>query len=211
VTRVRVKICGITREEDAAHAVRLGASAVGFVFWPRSPRVVTAEVARAIAQSLPVLVARVGVFVDAPVGDILRVVRQVGLDVVQLHGGEAVEAYGALPVRLIKSATLESRTDVERAARLPASVTVLVDAADPIRRGGTGRAADWEWAAALARVRPVMLAGGLSADNVAEAIRAVQPWAIDVSSGVETAPGVKSGERMARLFAALDQVREGHT
>lgn len=203
MTRVRVKICGITRAEDAAHAVRLGASAVGFVFWPDSPRVVTVEAARAIARSLPESVDRVGVFVDAPADDILRVVRAVGLNVVQLHGGEAVEAYGALPVRLIKSAAPESAADVERAARLPADVAVLVDAADRVRRGGTGRAANWAWAAALARRRPVMLAGGLSADNIAEAIRAVNPWAIDVSSGVETSPGVKDAEKMARLFAAL--------
>jgi phosphoribosylanthranilate isomerase len=209
MTPVRVKICGITRGEDARLAVRLGANAVGFVFWPDSPRVVSAEAARAMAQSLPALVARVGVFVDAPADAVGRVVLQAGLDVVQLHGCEAVEAYVSLPVRLIKSVTLESPADVERAAHLPAQVTVLVDATDPVRRGGTGQAANWEWAAALARLRPVMLAGGLSADNVTEAVRVVRPWAIDVSSGVESAPGVKDAARMTRLFAALGREVEG--
>ena len=203
MTKVRVKICGITRGEDAQLAARLGASAVGFVFWPGSPRVVTADAARAIAVSLSAQVARVGVFVDAPVDAIRRVVEQVGLDVVQLHGREAVQDYAALPVRLIKSVTLESMADVERAAGLPAQVTVLVDAVDPVKRGGTGRAANWEWAAALARVRPVMLAGGLSPENVTEAVRAVRPWAIDVSSGVERSPGVKCAERMSELFWVL--------
>ena len=206
---VRVKICGLTRAEDAADAVRLGASALGFVFWPPSPRVVTADAARAIAAPLPALVARVGVFVDAPPADVLEIVRQVGLDVVQLHGGEDVEAYAALPVRLIKAVTLDSTADVDRAADLPAAVTVLVDAPDPVRRGGTGRAANWTWAAALARRRPVMLAGGISADNVADAVRAVRPWAIDVSSGVEIAPGVKSADRMRSLFRVLDAGRYG--
>ena len=203
MTPVRVKICGITRLEDAAEAVRLGASALGFVFWPASPRVVTVDVARAIVRALPESVDRVGVFVDAPVDAVRDIVEQVGLNVVQLHGGEDVAAYGTLPVRLIKSATLESAADVERAARLPADVAVLVDAVDPVRRGGTGRAADWEWAAALARLRPVILAGGLTPANIAEAVRAVGPWAVDVSSGVESAPGVKDREKMMRLFAAL--------
>lgn len=203
MTKVRVKICGITRDEDAQLASRLGAAAVGFVFWPASPRVVTPDAARAMAAALPALVARVGVFVDAPVDAVRRVAQQVGLDVVQLHGREAVEDYGGLPARLIKAVTLESMADVERAARLPAEVTVLVDAVDPVKRGGTGRAANWAWAAALARVRPVMLAGGLSAETVADAVEAVHPWAIDVSSGVEAAPGVKSAEKMTALFEAL--------
>lgn len=206
MTPTRVKICGITRPEDAALAVELGADAVGFVFWPRSPRVVGEEVARSIAASLPALVARVGVFVDSDPASVRRIVEQVGLDVVQLHGAERVDDYRALPVRLIKAVTLDADADVERAAGLPPHVTVLVDATDPVKRGGTGRAADWGRAAALARRRPIMLAGGLSAENAAEAVRVVQPWAVDVSSGVESSPGVKSREKLLGLFASLSEV-----
>jgi phosphoribosylanthranilate isomerase len=205
VTPVRVKICGITRPEDALAAVQLGANALGFVFWPNSPRLVSQSSARVIASSVPVLVARVGVFVNASAEEVRRVVDHVGLDVVQLHGGEAVDDYRAIPARLIKAVTLESDDDVDRAARLPEHVTVLVDATDPVRRGGTGREADWSLAATLARRRPIMLAGGLRSDNVMAAVQAVQPWAIDVSSGVETSPGVKSPEKLAELFQVVKE------
>jgi len=206
MTPVRVKICGITRLEDAQAAVRLGANAVGFVFWPKSPRLVSEDVARAIATSLPAPVARVGVFVDAPLADLLRIVKAVGLDVVQLHGGESVDDFRGVPARLIKAVTLDSDADVDRASRLPDHVTALIDATDPVRRGGTGRSANWERAAVVARRRPIMLAGGVTPENVVEAVQSVQPWAVDVSSGVETAPGVKSAEKLARLFASLSQM-----
>jgi phosphoribosylanthranilate isomerase len=146
------------------------------------------------------------VFVDASPEAVRRVIDRVGLDVVQLHGRERVDDYRALPVRLIKSVTLDSDADVEHAAALPRHVTVLVDATDPVKRGGTGRAADWTRAAALARRRPIMLAGGVSADNAADAVRIVQPWALDVSSGVESEPGVKSSDKLTRLFASLSEV-----
>ncbi|MFI5177401.1 MAG: phosphoribosylanthranilate isomerase [Vicinamibacterales bacterium] len=201
--RPRVKICGITRAEDAAEAVRLGADALGFVFWAQSPRVVSPDVARAIAASVPPLVARVGVFVDAPVAEVITIARLVGLDAVQLHGDELVDAYAGVPARIIKAVVLDADDDLERAARLPPHVTPLIDAADRAKRGGTGRIADWSSAAGLARRRPVMLAGGLSAENVAEAIRVVRPWAVDVSSGVESAPGIKSTERLEQFFAAI--------
>jgi phosphoribosylanthranilate isomerase len=144
--------------------------------------------------------------VDAPAGDVLQVVEHVGLDVVQLHGSERVDDYGGLPVRLIKAVSLDADADVARAAALPAHVTVLVDAADPVSRGGTGRVADWTRAAALARARPIMLAGGLSPENAAGAVEAVRPWALDVSSGVESAPGIKDHGKLTRLFAALRSV-----
>jgi phosphoribosylanthranilate isomerase len=201
--RPRVKICGMTRAGDAALAVQMGADAVGFVFWPESPRAVTPDVARAIAATVPPLVARVGVFVNAPAREVTEIVRSVGLDAVQLHGDEPVDAYASVPARIIKAVVLESAADVERAAALPAHVTPLVDAADRIRRGGTGSLADWSYAAELAGRRLVMLAGGLTAENVAEAVRVVRPWAVDVSSGVETTPGVKSAERLAQFFAAV--------
>lgn len=203
MTPVRVKICGITRAEDAELAVRLGAHAIGFVFWPNSPRAIEPRAARAISDRLPPLVVRVGVFVDAAPDDVARIVQEAGLEAVQLHGDESTDLYERIPTRLVKAVTVASAADVERAATLPAHVTLLVDAHDPVKRGGTGQRANWKWAAALAARRPVILAGGVTAENAAAALRAVRPWALDVSSGVEDAPGVKSADRMKKLFAAI--------
>jgi phosphoribosylanthranilate isomerase len=204
----RIKVCGITRAEDAAEAVRLGAAALGFVFWPKSPRVLSVQAARDIAAGVPLFVARIGVFVDTSADDVARIVDEVGLDGVQLHGDERVDRYERVKSRLIKAVTLESGEDVMRAATLPAYVTTLVDAADRIRRGGTGQVADWSQAAALAARRPVILAGGLTAENVGEAVRSVRPWALDVSSGVETAPGIKTRDRLEAFFAAVAATAE---
>ena len=204
----RIKVCGITRAEDAAEAVRLGAAALGFVFWPKSPRVLSVQAARDIAAGVPPFVARIGVFVDTTADDVARIVDEVGLDGVQLHGDERVDRYERVKSRLIKAVTLESGEDVMRAATLPAYVTTLVDAADRVRRGGTGQVADWSQAAVLAARRPVILAGGLTAENVGEAVRSVRPWALDVSSGVETAPGIKTRERLEAFFAAVAATAE---
>jgi phosphoribosylanthranilate isomerase len=204
----RVKVCGITRVEDASEAVRLGASALGFVFWPDSPRAISVEAARDVARAVPPLVARVGVFVGASPDEVARIADAVGLDAVQLHGDERVDAYERVKSRLIKAVTLNSDVDILHAAALPAHVTTLVDATDRVRRGGTGQVADWQHAAALAARRPIILAGGLTAANVADAIRQVRPWALDVSSGVESAPGVKSRERLEAFFAAIASAGE---
>jgi phosphoribosylanthranilate isomerase len=203
MNRVRVKVCGITRVEDALAAVRLGADAIGFVFWPASPRAVTSPQAAAIADALPAFVVRVGVFVNASPSHVARVVRETRLTAVQLHGDEDVAVYAGLPVPVVKAVALETDADVVRAARWPASVTPLVDAVSHVERGGTGRVASWDLAATLAQARPVILAGGLTSGNVAEAIRVVRPWAVDVSSGVECAPGVKDHGRLEAFFAAL--------
>ena len=195
--RVRVKICGITRLEDAEAAVGLGADAIGFILWPKSPRVISLDDAARIASALPPFVTRVGVFVNPSLNEAREAVDRVGLDAVQLHGDETPAAFRALPVRYLKVATLESDNDVRSVA------------ADRERRGGTGRVANWTRAAQVSFVRPIVLSGGLTADNVAQAIAATRPWAVDVSSGVETSPGVKSAERMAKFFAAVAAVPEG--
>ncbi len=196
-----VKICGITRAEDATLAVELGASAVGFVFWPGSPRFVEPARARAIVRQLPPFVAAVGVFVDQRLDHVTAVVEQVGLTAVQLHGDERPEDASRLGVRVIKA--VAGRAAIAESERWPASLMPLVDAAAPSRRGGTGRLADWTAAAQLAARRPTALAGGLTAENVELAIRTVRPAAIDVSSGVESAPGVKDPVRMRTFFAAV--------
>lgn len=205
MSRTRVKICGLTRLEDAELAVELGADAVGFIFWSQSPRAVTVDRAAAIARALPAFVARVGVFVNPDPDEVRRIASDVGLSAAQLHGDESPAAFAGAAPTLIKVAALSGDADVRAAIELPLDVTVLVDAADRERRGGTGQQADWSGAARIAAVRPVILAGGLSPDNVAQAIARVRPWGIDVSSGVEDRPGVKSAAKLRALFEAIHQ------
>jgi tryptophan synthase beta subunit len=197
-----VKICGITREEDARLAVDLGASAVGFVFWPASPRFISPERARAIADRLPPFVSTVGVFVDQPLGDVRAAARVARLSAVQLHGRETPENVADLGLRVIKAVQADAESLAGLAA-WPEAATVLVDATDARHRGGTGVRADWAIAARMAAVRPIILAGGLAPDNVAEAIRAVRPVGVDVSSGVEQSPGVKDPAAMRRFFESV--------
>jgi phosphoribosylanthranilate isomerase len=201
MTRARVKICGITRLADAERALELGAHAVGFVLWPSSPRAVTPERAAAIGGALPALATRVGVFVNTGPAEVTRIAHAASLDAVQLHGDEDVRAYGAVGRRIIRAVCVRTGEEVAAAVALPADVTPLVDAVDPERRGGTGRTANWERAAALARRRPVILAGGLTPANVGDAVRLVRPWAVDVSSGVESTPGVKDSGKLAEFLA----------
>ena len=197
-----VKICGITREEDARLAVELGASAIGFVFWPKSPRFIRPDAARAIVRSLPPFVAAVGVFVDEAPERVRVTAEYVGLSAVQLHGSETPEDAACLGLRVIKSMRADEAS-LARLADWPTAVTLLVDATDEARKGGTGARADWTVAAKIAARRPLLLAGGLTADNVAEAIRVVQPIGVDVSSGVEQSPGVKDHGAMRRFFEAV--------
>ncbi len=196
-----IKICGITRLEDARFAVACGANALGFVFWPDSPRSIDPARARAIAAVLPPFVTPVGVFVNQPAEYVNEVAAAVGLGVVQLHGDESSRFR-----RQPEPAGVEG-DDVDRddAAidRWPAETMVLLDAHDPVRRGGTGRTIDWTAAASVAARRPIVLAGGLNPDNVADAIERVRPFGIDVSSGVEAAPGVKDHGRLKQLFDAI--------
>ncbi|MDQ7819149.1 MAG: phosphoribosylanthranilate isomerase [Armatimonadota bacterium] len=180
----RVKICGITDPEAAQAAVEAGADAVGFVFAP-SRRRVTADQAAAIAWSLPPFVARVGVFVDADRGRILEAVEACGLSAVQLHGDEPPELCAALPVPVIKAVRVSGGQSLQGLERYRVSA-FLLDAYDPTRPGGTGRTFDWSLAAGVARVHRIVLSGGLTPANVAAALEQVRPYAVDVSSGVET-------------------------
>jgi phosphoribosylanthranilate isomerase len=211
---VFVKICGITRLQDARAATDLGASAIGFVFWPGSPRAVSRDTARDIVREMGGRVKTVGVFVDPSVDDVLRSVEDVGLDVVQLHGGESPEMCREVSLglteadtgdplfgRVIKAVALDGSTHVDRYGP---ETLILVDAHDSERRGGTGRTVNWKSARALAAKRPTILAGGLSPDNVARAIETVRPYGIDVSSGVESSPGIKDARRLKQFFEALN-------
>jgi phosphoribosylanthranilate isomerase len=193
-----VKVCGITRREDAAAAVDAGARALGFVFWPKSPRFVDPFHARAIVAGLPPFVTAVGLFVNQPHEYVSGVASLVRLGAVQLHGDETVAFAEALKLPVIRALTLGDRIEA-----WPARMRVLLDAHDPDRRGGTGRTIDWTGAAVVARSRPILLAGGITPENVAEAVAHVRPFGIDVSSGVEHSPGIKDRNRIRALFEAL--------
>jgi phosphoribosylanthranilate isomerase len=202
---MRVKICGITRLEDAVLAAELGAWAVGFVFWPGSPRCVSPGTARDIARRITPLVTPVGVFVDQPVEEIEAIAAEVGLGAVQLHGSESIQLAQSLDRPVIRGLGL--RAGCEQDVRDWSShAAVLLDAHDPVKRGGTGTAGDWSMAARIAAAHRIILAGGLRPENVREAVARVRPAAIDVSSGVESAPGIKDSYRLRALFAALEGV-----
>lgn len=200
---VRVKVCGMTRAADAALACELGAAAIGFVFWPRSPRYVAPSRAREIAAGLPAHVMPIGVFVNPDESEVRSVAEEVGLGAVQLHGDETVALCEQLPYPVFKAVPLSDAASVETACRLPDTVTVLLDVHDPVARGGTGRTIDWALAAQASRRRRVFLAGGLTAANVGAALRTVRPYGVDVSSGLEMAPGVKDPMAMRAFFRAL--------
>ncbi len=195
-----VKICGITRLTDALHAVQQGATALGFVFWPRSPRYVTPQRAAEIIAEMPSTVTTVGVFVNESVDGIRSVVGQTRLQAVQLHGDEPPAYADGLSWPIFRSVTLDSAVDMAQA--WSPGTTFLLDAADTVRRGGTGVAVDWPRAATLARQQRIVLAGGLTPLNVADAIRTVQPFGVDVSSGVEASPGVKDFGKVAQFVTS---------
>lgn len=202
-----VKVCGITRLDDARRALESGASALGFVMWPKSPRYVTPEQVRAIVDVLPPDTMTVGVFVDETAEQITRVLAASGLSTAQLNDESEPAAMMAIDRPVLKVVTLEN---VDRLApRWPAEVTLLLDAHDPVRRGGTGVTVDWRRAGAIARSRRLILAGGLTPANVAEAIERVRPYGVDVSSGVESAPGVKDPWKVADFVAQARAAFEG--
>ena len=199
----RVKVCGVCRAEDAHLAATLGASAIGFIFWPASPRYCDPARAQEIAAGLPDHITTVGVFVDQPVSQVVEIADRVSLAAVQLHGAEAVEDFDRVRQPLIKAVAVTDSFVPDLVDRLPPGVTVLLDAHDPVRRGGTGRTIDWTTAAQVAARRRTILSGGLHSGNVREAIAQVHPHMVDVSSGVESAPGVKDAGKLQAFFAAV--------
>ncbi len=205
-----VKICGITRAEDALAAAAAGADAVGFVFYPPSPRAVTPARAAEIAAVVPAGVAKIGVFVNETVGRMAEIRARAGLDCIQLHGDEAPEIALALPCPVVRAFRAAPRDldEAARVARYPAAA-VLVDGERAGFYGGTGAAASQGAIAAARRARRWILSGGLTPDTVAAKIAALAPWGVDVSSGVEAAAsaggarGVKDSNRIAAFVAAV--------
>jgi phosphoribosylanthranilate isomerase len=199
---VRVKICGVTRLEDAKEAWAAGADALGLNFYPRSPRYVEPVVAAALARTRPALGAVVGVFVNESPDLIRARVRECGLTVVQLHGDEPPEACAGFGVPVIKALRVRGPEDVAKARAYVGAgdvATLLLDGAAP-GYGGGGVTFDWSLVARLTDAGlPVLVAGGLGPDNVAEAVRATRPYGVDVASGVESSPGIKDA-RAVRAF-----------
>lgn len=200
---IRVKVCGVTRLEDACLAAELGASAIGLVFWPGSPRCIDAHRAAAITALLPPSITTVGVFVDQPIEEVRAVAAAANLGAIQLHGSEPIDyARGLLPP-VIKAVPVDARFRAESLDAFPSDITVLLDAHDPVRRGGTGKTIDWSAAASAAARRPVFLSGGLTPRNIREAVARVRPYGVDLSSGVEASPGVKDHAKLRELFEAV--------
>lgn len=205
---VQVKVCGLTDEAQALECVRLGADAIGLVFFPRSSRNVSDEKARAVCRELPSTACAIGVFVNEAFEAIMRRVEWCGLRGAQLHGDEPPELAARLRAEglvVLKAFFANGRPSLAMAARYPGPVCLVESAGGPLPGGN---ALTWDWAAArdLAAIRPTVLAGGLNADNIREAIESALPDAVDVSSGVEASPGVKDLEKV-KLF--ITRARQG--
>lgn len=205
---VKVKICGITNVDDALHACACGADALGLVFYAGSPRCVTPEAARAIVAALPPFVTSVGLFVNEAPARVRQVAEVCGLDVIQLHGDETPEQCDFAPRRTIKALRVQDAASLAGHEQFR-TAALLLDAFVPGTYGGTGESFNWQLAAEVARQRPVILAGGLAPENVAEAVRCVRPYAVDVSSGVESAPGHKDPAKVAAFIRNAKSILQG--
>lgn len=196
----RVKICGITTLTDALCAVNAGADALGFVFYEKSPRYITPLKAQRIIAELPPFVTTVGLFVNAPRAKIEQIMTMTRLQVVQLHGDETpVDCTGFEPWSVIKALQVKDAVSLEGVAQYQVD-GLLLDAWSGKQYGGSGRCFDWQLLKDLNRNVPLILAGGLSPDNVAEAISQVSPYGVDVSSGVESSPGRKDHQRIVQFI-----------
>jgi phosphoribosylanthranilate isomerase len=204
---VKVKVCGITNAEDASAAVEAGADALGFIFYEHSPRYVVPAVASRIIAELPPLVLPVGVFVNEGMATVRSIMDTCGLAMAQLHGDESASYCRELSRPAMKALRLKDRGSLLALAEYQGRGGVrgfVLDSFSEIAYGGTGQVTDWTLAAEVAKSTPILLAGGLTPDNVAQAVRTVRPYGVDVSSGVESAPGKKEH---AKLRAFVEAVR----
>lgn len=206
--QVRLKVCGITSLEDARAAVDCGAEFLGFNFYRKSPRYISPEAARSIIEQLPSEITTVGIFVnEAQPEDVVEILAKSGAQLAQLHGDEDAaycEAVGAEQV--IKALRVGEDFDARQVLNYPAWA-ILLDAFDKKLYGGTGKTANWDIAREAATLTRLFLAGGLSPENIVEAIQAVQPFAVDVNSGVESAPGIKDADRLRKLKQEMETIQ----
>lgn len=204
--RTRVKICGITREQDAVAAARCGADAIGLVFYAPSPRAVSVELAARIIEELPPFVDTVALFVNPREDEVRAVLEAMRLDVIQFHGDETPHDCLRFGLAYLKAVRVSQACEVHAgAARHPGASALLLDTLQEGKWGGTGRTFDWSLIPREAAL-PLILAGGLTPDNVAKAVRAVRPYAVDVSGGVESAPGVKDARRIEAFIDEVNRV-----
>ena len=204
----RVKICGITSAEDAAAAVEAGADALGFVFVPGTPRLVHPDVAERIVKDLPPFVTTVGVFVDQPLEDVLRIADRCTLQAVQLHGNEPEAFSRRIPFPVIKAIRVRDARDLAPIATYPARA-FLLDAFVEGQAGGTGTPISWDVARQAKGKVPIILSGGLRPETVAQAVRTVRPYGVDVGSGVEASPGRKDHKKVREFIAAVREADLG--
>ncbi len=201
--RTRVKICGIRRLDDALAAVEAGADALGFVFYEKSPRAISARQAADIIAKLPAFVSTVGLFVNASNEQLREVLHSCSLDLLQFHGDETAEFCESVGHPYLRALRMRDGIDVAaEASRYSGARAILLDSYKPGVPGGTGETFDWQ-KIPTRRNFPLLLAGGLNSDNVGEAIASCRPWAVDVSGGVELQPGIKSPERIRQLIQAV--------
>ena len=204
----KLKVCGITLIEDAQVAIECGAEFLGFNFYRKSPRYISPEAARTIIEQLPSGVITVGIFVnEAQPQDVLEILKVSGVQLAQLHGDEDADYCAAVGAeRVIKALRVGEGFDVRQVLNYPAWA-ILLDAFDKNLYGGTGKTANWEVAREAAKLTRLFLAGGLSPENIAEAIQAVQPFALDVNSGVESAPGIKAADKLKKLKQEMETIK----
>ncbi len=203
----RVKICGITNIEDAVAAAEYGADAIGFVFQPKSPRAITPETAKNIVSALPPFITTIGVFVNESKLEIERIIRYVGLNIVQLHGNEPPDAC-QLNRKVIKAIRVKDLTDLEPLKRYNVSA-FLLDTYSPHTMGGTGQIFNWDIAVEAKKFGRIILAGGLNHENIEEAIKWVRPYGIDVATGVESNKKGEKDHKKLKLF--IEKAREAFT
>ncbi len=202
---MRFKFCGITNKEDALNAINLGVDAIGFIFYEESPRAVTVEQVQEISYYLPPFITTVGVFVNAEADDVNLKVKDCHLDIIQLHGNEAPEYCMKINSKLIKAIHVSEMSDIEKIGSYQGLVSgILLDTKSDAGYGGTGVSFDWGIAlAAKDYDLPIILSGGVNVDNLSKAVQLVNPFAIDVSSGIEAFPGKKDYNKMKDLINVL--------
>lgn len=205
--RVRIKVCGLTRAEDARAAAGCGVDAVGIIFYAPSPRGVDIATAVAVAEAVPAFVTKVGVFVDAPEEEVAQVLERVPLDLIQFHGKETPQRCARAPRPFIKAIAMHDEVNMdEMERRYPGARALLLDTFSDRLKGGTGHSFDWQLARRSGAI-PIVLAGGMNVGNVARAIEVVRPYAVDVNGGVESRPGIKDAKMIEKFVSEVERVK----